>query len=84
MEKVPYVYEYIKAFWGPSQKPMTFKCRTKLCNKEIKYGKSSYFNLKRHYKDHHKDEHAKFLAALSAGYQFKKHCRDASGARYVF
>jgi len=24
---IPYVYEFIKAFWGPSKKEMTFKCR---------------------------------------------------------
>ncbi len=47
MEKVPYVYEYIKAFWGPSQKPMTFKCRTKLCNKEIKYTENHHISISR-------------------------------------
>jgi hypothetical protein len=80
---VPHVYEYIKAFWGPSRKPLTFKCRAKFCNKEIKYSNTSFFNLKRHYKDRHKNEHAQFLAALSAGYSYKKRIRNASAVRYV-
>ncbi len=80
---VPHVYEYIKTFWGPSRKPLTFKCRAKFCNKEIKYSSTSFFNLKRHYKDRHKNEHAQFLAALSAGYSYKKRVRNASAARYV-
>ena len=80
---VPHVYEYITAFWGPSQTPLTFKCRAKFCNKEIKYSSTSFFNLKRHYKDRHRDEHAQFLAALSAGYSYKKRIRNASAVRYV-
>jgi hypothetical protein len=80
---VPHVYEYIKAFWGPSQTPLTFKCRAKFCNKEIKYSNTSFFNLKRHYKDRHRDEHAQFLAALSDGYSYKKRIRNASAVRYV-
>jgi hypothetical protein len=73
---VPHAYEYIKTFWGPSQKPLTFKCRAKFCNKEIKYSSTSFFNLKRHYKDRHKNEHAEFLAALSQCWLFVQKARQ--------
>ncbi len=42
---IPHVYEYIKAFWGPSKKPMTFKCRAEYCNKAIKYSNKTFYNL---------------------------------------
>ena len=80
---IPHVYEYIKAFWGPSKKPMTFKCRAKYCNASIKYSNKTFYNLKRHYELFHKDEHSAFIAALSAGYSYKKRSRNSSGARYV-
>jgi len=80
---IPYVYEFIKAFWGPSKKEMTFKCRAKFCNKEIKYTSVSFYNLKTHYEKQHPHECPDFLAALTAGYAYKKRSRNASGARYV-
>ena len=77
----PYVYEFIKDFWGPSKVEMSFKCRSKYCNKDIKYSSTSFTNLKTHYKNAHPVEHPDFLAALSAGYAYKKRGRHSSGAR---
>jgi hypothetical protein len=77
----PYVLEYIRDYWGPSKAEMSFKCRSKHCNKEIKYSSTSFANLKTHYKNLHPAEHADFLAALSAGYAYKKRGRNSSGAR---
>jgi hypothetical protein len=80
-EPTPYVLEYIRDYWGPSKAEMSFKCRSKHCNKEIKYSSTSFANLKTHYKNLHPAEHADFLAALSASYAYKKRGRNSSGAR---
>ncbi len=78
---MPYVYEYIKAFWGPSKNERSFKCRMKFCNKDIKYAITSFSNLKTHYEKMHPAEYPNFVAALSAGYNYKKRGRHLSGAR---
>jgi hypothetical protein len=77
----PYVYEYIKDFWGPSKNERSFKCRMKFCNKDIKYAITSFSNLKTHYEKMHPAEYPNFVAALSAGYNYKKRGRHLSGAR---
>ncbi len=81
-QETPYVYEFIKAFWGPSKREMSFKCRVKYCNSDIKYSSTSFYNLKKHYEKQHPQQHSDFVAALSAGYAYKKRGRNTSGARY--
>jgi len=78
---LPYVYDSIKAFYGPSKNEMSFKCRAKFCNKDIKYSSTSFSNLKKHYEKLHAAEYPDFVAALSAGYSYKKRGRNSSGAR---
>ena len=71
VDSLPLISHYIGSYFVPSKTSWKMKC--KLCNKEISYSRTSYYNLKSHYQRQHRAEYTNLVAALSAGCKRGRH-----------
>ena len=80
---VPNVIQFIKDYYGTTNKVFHFKCRVEHCNKDVAYSPETYYNLKDHYRRCHSNaDYLGLMAAISAGYAYnKKRKRNPSEMR---